>query len=67
MERRRYFQVLPKGEYIDYKNIELLQKLVTPQGKILPRRRIGCDSKTQHKIKKAIHRARYLALMRYGD
>ncbi len=59
--------LLTADAVIDYKNVELLQRLMTPQGKILPRRRIGCDAKTQHKIKRAIHRARYLALLSYGD
>ncbi|MEE8141959.1 MAG: 30S ribosomal protein S18 [Planctomycetota bacterium] len=67
MERRRSYNLLSTEDRINYKNIDLLQRLMTPQGKILPRRRIGCDSKTQHKIKKAIHRARYMALLRYGD
>ncbi len=65
-ERKRQPLVLP-GDTIDYKNQALLHKLVNPQGKILPRRRIGCDIKTQHEIKKAIHRARYLAFLGYGD
>ena len=53
-------------EYIDYKDVELLQKLVTAQGKMLSRRQISCDARMQHKIKKAMHRARYIGLMPYG-
>ena len=67
IERKRTYNLLSVDDKIDYKNIDLLSRLMTPQGKILPRRRIGCDSKTQHKIKKAIHRARYIGLLRYGD
>ena len=55
-----------KVEYIDYKDVELLQKLVTAQGKMLSRRQISCDARMQHKIKKAMHRARYIGLMPYG-
>ncbi len=64
-ERKRA-SLLPSGADINYKNYDLLQKLMTPQGKILPRRRIGCDAKTQHKIKQAIHRARFIGLLPYG-
>ena len=53
-------------EYIDYKDVELLQKLVTAQGKMRSRRQIGCDARMQHKIKKAMHRARQIGLMPYG-
>ncbi len=53
-------------EYIDYKDVELLQKLVTAQGKMMARRQINCDARMQHRIKKAIHRARYIGLMPYG-
>lgn len=66
MERRRG-PLISKDAHIDYKNVELLSRLMTPQGKILPRRRIGCDAKTQHRIKRAIHRARYMAMLPYGD
>ncbi|MGE3165270.1 MAG: 30S ribosomal protein S18 [Planctomycetota bacterium] len=53
-------------EYIDYKDVELLSKLLTIQGKIQPRKRLGADAKMQHRIKKAIHRARFMALVPYG-
>ncbi|MGA1204062.1 MAG: 30S ribosomal protein S18 [Planctomycetota bacterium] len=53
-------------EYIDYKDVDLLQKLVTSQGKMLSRRQIGCDARMQHRIKKAVHRARTMGLIPYG-
>lgn len=53
-------------EYVDYKDMELLSKLVTMQGKILPRKRLSADAKMQHRIKKAVHRARYMGLLHYG-
>lgn len=53
-------------EYVDYKDVELLGKLLTIQGKIQPRKRLGADAKMQHKIKKAVHRARFMALVPYG-
>ncbi|MCA8961108.1 MAG: 30S ribosomal protein S18 [Planctomycetes bacterium] len=52
---------------INYKDIDTLLKFMTPQGKLMPRRRIGCDAKTQHRIRTAILRARTLGLLPYGN
>ena len=53
-------------EYIDYKDMELLQKCVSLNGKLLSRRRLGTDAKTQHRIKRAVHQARFMGLLPYG-
>ena len=53
----------PSVSDIHYKNIDLLSKFVTEQGKIIPRRTSGNDAKCQRLIKRAIKRARHLALM----
>ena len=50
-------------KYIDYKDIETLQKLLTNRGKIYSRKRSGNCAKCQRKAKKAIKRARYMALL----
>ena len=50
------------NQKIDYKDIELLKKFVTDQGKILPRRATGVTLQQQKKIAKAIKRARILSL-----
>ncbi|NJL33960.1 MAG: 30S ribosomal protein S18 [Chloroflexaceae bacterium] len=47
----------------DYKDIKRLQKYVTPQGKIMPRRRTGVTAKMQRRLAVAIKRARHLALL----
>lgn len=47
----------------DYKDVKRLQKYVTPQGKILPRRRTGVTAKMQRRLAIAIKRARHLALL----
>jgi len=53
---------------IDYKDIHLLQKLTTSQGKLFSRKRSGNCAKCQRHARKAIKRARYLGLMPYvGD
>ena len=50
------------NQKIDYKDIELLMLFVTEQGKILPRRATGVTVQQQHKLAKAIKRARILSL-----
>jgi small subunit ribosomal protein S18 len=47
----------------DYKDVKRLQKYVTPQGKILPRRRTGVTAKMQRRLAVAIKRARHMALL----
>lgn len=50
-------------EYIDYKDIETLQRLLTNRGKIYSRKRSGNCAGCQRKAQKAIKRARYMALL----
>lgn len=52
-----------KIEYIDYKDIELLQRFITPNGKIAPRRVTGTSAKYQRELAIAIKRARFMALL----
>ena len=51
------------NEILDYKDIDLLRKFITDQGKILPRRSTGLTAKQQKKLTKSIKRARILALL----
>lgn len=55
----------PRPMYVDYKNIELLKKLVNRHGKIVSRRKTGCTAVSQHAVSKAVKRARFMALMPY--
>lgn len=48
---------------IDYKDIELLRRLLSISVKILPRRRSGACAKHQRKLALAIKRARFMALL----
>lgn len=50
-------------EYIDYKNAKQLQKFVTDQGKIIPRRITGLSAKQHRELIRAIKRARQIAIM----
>ena len=54
-------------KYIDYKNVDLLHKLLVGNGKLAAQRQTGCDTRTQHQIKRAVHRARFMALLPYGQ
>ena len=51
--------------YIDYKDVELLKKFISPNGKIIPRRVTGTKAKYQRELAVAIKRARQLALLPY--
>lgn len=52
-----------KMEYIDYKDVKLLQQFVPERAKILPRRISGTCSRHQRMLQQAIKRARHLALL----
>lgn len=54
-----------KVKYIDYKDIKLLQRYTTEQGKIIPKRITGTNSKYQRELSLAIKRARHMALLPY--
>lgn len=54
-------------DYVDYKDVDTLQKFVSENGKILPRRSTGACAKHQRAITTAIKRARQVALMPYSD
>ena len=51
--------------YIDYKDVELLKKYISPSGKITPRRITGTSAKYQRMLAVAIKRARFMALLPY--
>ena len=48
---------------IDYKNIKLLKKYISENGKILPSRITSVSQKKQRKLSLSIKRARILALI----
>lgn len=50
-------------QYIDYKDVELLKKFISPNGKITPRRVTGTRAKYQRQLATAIKRARQMALI----
>lgn len=67
MRQRATRFVIPEGEKIDYKNLNLLQKFVSDRGKIQPRRMTGVSAKDQRDLARAIKQARYLGLLHSGN
>jgi small subunit ribosomal protein S18 len=52
-------------KHIDYKDIEILRKFLTPTGKIMPSKRTGVCKKNQRKLAQAIKYARFMGLLPY--
>lgn len=52
-------------EYIDYKDVDTLERFINDQGKILPRRVTGTSAKFQRQLARAIKRARQMALISF--
>lgn len=50
-------------EYVDYKNTDLLERFISDNGKILPRRVTGTSAKNQRKVTAAVKRARIMGLL----
>ena len=54
-----------KVDEVDYKDIPVLTKLTTQQGKLFSRKRSGNCAKHQRSVMRAVKRARFMALMPY--
>ena len=54
-----------KGAYIDYKDVELLKKFITPTGKIASRHSTVTSAKYQRELAVAIKNARFMGLLPY--
>jgi small subunit ribosomal protein S18 len=52
-------------DYVEYKAADELRRLMTPNGKIYSRKRLGVSAREQRMIAQAIKRARYMALLPY--
>lgn len=51
--------------YVDYKDIEKLRRMMSPNGKIYGRKRLQTSAGEQRMIAQAVKRARYLGLLPY--
>ncbi|MCC6147922.1 MAG: 30S ribosomal protein S18 [Anaerolineaceae bacterium] len=52
-----------KNTVIDYKQVDLLRRYVTEEGKIRPRRQTGTCTRHQRALAREIKRARHVALI----
>ncbi len=52
-----------KGPIVDYKEVELLRKFLTASSKMMSRKRAGTSAAEQRDLRRAIKRARFLALL----
>jgi len=71
---RRYFSrpkfcqfCADKTIKIDYKQVDLLKRLATEEGKIRPRRQTGTCALHQRELANAIKRARHIALLPFSS
>ncbi|MDY7079835.1 MAG: 30S ribosomal protein S18 [Chloroflexota bacterium] len=62
-QRKRCIFCEEKITYIDYKQVDRLERFLTDRGKIQPSRRTGTCAKHQRLLSTAIKRARHLALL----
>lgn len=53
------------GPLIDYKELELLRKFLTSSSKLMSRKRAGTNTQEQAELKRAVKRARFMALVPY--
>lgn len=53
--------------YVDYKDIDMLRRMLTPNGKIYSRKRLSTSAREQRALGQAIKRARYMALLPYTN
>ncbi len=52
-------------KYIDYKDVELLKKFLTPHSRVIAGTKSGVSAKYQRKLELAIKRARFMGLLPY--
>jgi len=52
-------------DHIDYKDVEVLKRFLTPHARIEPRVFTGASAREQRQLSRAIKRARFMALLPY--
>ncbi|MFO0893939.1 MAG: 30S ribosomal protein S18 [Phycisphaerales bacterium] len=53
--------------YVDYKSVDELRRMMTPNGKIYSRKRLQLSAREQKAVAQAIKRARFMALLPYTN
>lgn len=51
--------------YVDWKDADALRRMMSPNGKIYARKRLGLSAREQRMVAQAIKRARYMGLLPY--
>lgn len=51
--------------HVEWKDVDNLRRMMSPNGKILSRKRLGASAREQRMISQAIKRARFMALLPY--
>ena len=64
--KRSRFKPVDGKIFVDWKDIEALRKLLSPQGKLFSARRLGHSAAWQREVKRAVKRARFMALLPYS-
>ena len=66
VQKPRITKGTPKGNvYVDWKDAETLRRLMSPNGKIMGRKRLSTSAAEQRLLGQAIKRARFMALLPY--
>lgn len=54
-----------ESRYVDWKDVETLRRMMSPNGKIYGRKRVGASALEMRLISQAIKRARFMGLLPY--
>ncbi|MCC6429060.1 MAG: 30S ribosomal protein S18 [Phycisphaerales bacterium] len=66
VQKIRVARISAKGKvFVDWKDIETLRRMMSPNGKIYGRKRAGTSAAEQRMVSQAIKRARYMGLLPY--
>ncbi len=66
IQKQRVAHVSADGKaYVDWKDVESLRRLMSPNGKILGRKRLSTSAREQRMVSQAVKRARFMALLPY--
>jgi len=52
-------------KHVDYKDVDILKKFLSPNAKIMSRKRTGLSANNQRKVALAVKRARFMGLLAY--
>ena len=66
VQKIRVAKTSGKGKiFVDWKDTETLRRMLSPNGKILGRKRLATSAREQRMVSQAIKRARYMGLLPY--